>query len=292
MTEGLPSRSCPACGTSVGGAPRLIKGGHSIFRCDHCGLCFVHPIPDKQALRAIYGTSYFQRGSKYADDPTSPSRRALRKNDMRRVSRISQYTSDGPLLDFGCGMGNFLEAARDAGFRVCGTDISTHALQHVQTVLEIPAVPVDELEAHVEADSLNVVTLWDALEHLPDAHGTLRRLFPLMRDRAWLFISTGDAHSRWARLCGAHWPLLTPPQHLTFHTPRSLEALLHAAGFEVVACYHDAKWVSMEFALFKAEETLGRWLRPIRLFARVSRLNRLHFPLNLGDIVTCVARKR
>jgi len=58
---------------------------------------------------------------------------------------------------------------------------------------------------------------------------------------ASLSFTTGDFGSLCARLTGARWRLVTPPQHLWYFTPKSLGHMSRSLGLTLVACDHPWK---------------------------------------------------
>ena len=85
--------------------------------------------------------------------------------------------------------------------------------------------------------------------------------------------------------------LLTPPQHLFFYTPDSLQKMLTKYRYTVINSIYSGKRATLDFVLFKAREAFGPIISPCQYLARVTRFNRLKIYLNLGDIMTCVAEK-
>ena len=56
-------------------------------------------------------------------------------------------------------------------------------------------------------------------------------------------LTTGDFGSLAARSTGAHWRLMTPPQHLWFFNRDSIASLAHSVGLRVESSDHPWKFV-------------------------------------------------
>jgi SAM-dependent methyltransferase len=282
---------CPGCGNEKPPSLRFVKDGFSIYRCSDCRLLFVYPQPSEDEILAIYGPDYFRRGNKYSLEPgASPSNPNL-ENDRTRMRLVKRHKSSGRLLDVGCAMGDFLALARNEGFEVTGVEVASSAADYVRRELGIEVHNCDLSTAGLPASSFDIITLWDVIEHLSDPHPTVREAFRLLRPGGVLLASTGDAGALYARIMRKYWHLLTPPQHLFFHSRKSLETLLRIHGFSVREFQSVGKKATLGFILFKARETFGVSVAPLPFLIRFLRLESLPLYLNLHDIMTCVAYK-
>jgi hypothetical protein len=99
-----------------------------------------------------------------------------------------------------------------------------------------------------------------------------------------IVITTGDFGSMAARLTGARWRLMTPPQHLWFFTHESIRRLAAGLGLVVEHVDHPWKIVPASLIIFQLRRMLG--LGP-RTMASISRCG---IPLNLFDAMRVVLR--
>lgn len=287
---GLPA-VCPVCGS--GGAARFLfrKGVHAVRSCATCTAQYVSPVPGPAELAALYDAGYFRRGGKYgrAGDGAAPA--AAERNDRMRVALVRRHVGGGPLLDVGCATGGFLSRARAAGFTVRGVEISAAAAAAARRQHRLDVDTGDVCGLPLPVGAFSVLTLWDVIEHAPDPRALLRRCCELLRAGGLLFLSTGDVGSAWARACGRFWPLMTPPQHLSFHTRSSIRVLTGQAGLEVVAISHPGRYANLGLIALKARESFGAACAPAAALVRALRLERAGLYLNFGDVMTVVAAK-
>ena len=290
--------TCVLCSASLEANSRLIwqKDGFDIVRCASCGLIFRADSPDEGALREIYDEHYFR------DDPQAPDRHGYadyladaplhRANARRRLAFLSSLGShSGRLIDVGSAAGFFVDEARRAGWEASGVDVSEPMVFWARDELGVPGQAVAFSQAEVP-DDLDVVTMWDYIEHSIDPRADLMKAAEHLHPGGLLALSTGDVGALTARLAGRRWHLLTPEHHNFFFDRKRLCRLLELTGFEIVDVKHRAAVYSGGHVLYKLSAltsvpTLRDWATRVGR----SRLGDMCVPLNLFDIMTVVARR-
>jgi 2-polyprenyl-3-methyl-5-hydroxy-6-metoxy-1,4-benzoquinol methylase len=131
----------------------------------------------------------------------------------------------------------------------------------------------------------DVITLFDVIEHLPRPDETLSLCARHLRPGGVIVITTGDFRSLAARLAGAKWRLMTPPQHLWFFTVESIRRMAAPLGLSLEHLDHPAKIVPMSLILFQLRRMVGLHGAPIAAASRVG------VPVNLFDAMRVVLRK-
>src|SRR5439155_6595773 len=120
-----------------------------------------------------------------------------------------RYGRKGRLLDVGCALGDFLMEAKDAGWDVEGVEISHYAAQRARARgLRVTAGRLEELD--LPAASFDVITLYDAIEHLTDPVATLAAVHRLLVPGGLLHLVTPYVGRVQARLLGRHWSHYKP----------------------------------------------------------------------------------
>lgn len=87
------------------------------------------------------------------------------------------------LLDVGCGLGRFLaDAAGHTPFALAGTDLSRHAVEHNRRRWpEIDFRVASAVDRPFPEASLDVVTAFDVIEHVPDLAGVAGAVGSMLR---------------------------------------------------------------------------------------------------------------
>jgi SAM-dependent methyltransferase len=206
---------------------------------------------------------------------------------------LEQVIGSGRLLDVGAAAGFFVDEAGSRGWEACGIDISPTMVRwgHEQLGVDLTVGDLQDLEP--SSGPFDVVTMWDYLEHSRDPAADVARARMLLRPGGVLALSTGDAATLVARLCGIRWHLLTPRHHNYFFTSRTVSDLLLRHGFEVRSSGHPGNAYSIAYLAYKLRTLLDT--KAVRAFSALSErrfLSRLAVPINLFDIVTVIAVKR
>jgi 2-polyprenyl-3-methyl-5-hydroxy-6-metoxy-1,4-benzoquinol methylase len=140
----------------------------------------------------------------------------------------------GELLDIGCGTGNFLAAARDAGYRVTGIELDRNAARFARERLGLQRVLGETIsefaEKHPE-ERFDVVTFFEVLEHQAAPIEFVQRVRACVREGGLIALSVPN-RERW--LTGPD-VLDYPPNHFLRWNAGALRKFLGAQGFEVLS---------------------------------------------------------
>jgi len=274
---------CPACCRATPHRFLYIKNGCAIFQCRDCGLGRTEASSFDPL--AYYDDGYFsgRQSDGYADYRGAEP--VLRREFARTVEFIQHRKPQGCLLEIGCAYGFFLDEARRAGFEVSGIEPAESAAAHAGD-LGLNVICGMLNEATLESlGTLDVIVLLDVIEHLPDPQEALALLADHLRPDGIIVLTTGDFGSLAARSTGAHWRLMTPPQHLWFFNRDSIASLAHSVGLRVESSDHPWKFVPFSLIAFQVGRMLGRKI------AASPTGNRFAIPVNLFDAMRMVLSK-
>lgn len=254
-------RDCPICAESRATAIRLGRRGGAahqlalgcetgIVRCRGCH--GVYPLPMPVAVANPYldhsAETYF-RGH------DSTGKTAAGAELARRAEGI--LGAKGRLLEIGCGRGELLRGAANAGWDVRGIEMTETFAQIAKEEFGVP-VEVSRAETAIALrEQWDVVLLAAVLEHVYDpmallarVHGSLRRggvVYIDVPNECSLYTRMGNLYHR---LTGKDWAInlspTFPPFHVVGFCPASLKWALGRTGF-----------LPVQFELYKMESCLA-----------------------------------
>ncbi len=228
--------ACEVCGCRVA-TPRIRKFDLWISRCLRCGFLFANPRLPREDIWRRYSAEYF-RTEYLPSQGVQHDNVDLEEVDRRYASMLRLIAREkgrpGRVLEIGAGAGLFLKAAERAGWQVAGTDISEPAVQFAAERLGLSL----RLEAAEDLSfpdaAFDVAVMFDVIEHLFHPLTAVRAARRTLRPGGLLVITTPNinAFSRW--VLGRQWAVLSPAEHLSYFSERTLRRLLTRAGLTAV----------------------------------------------------------
>ncbi len=266
------------------------KNGYTLHQCNACKFVFVYPVP--RDLATVYGENYFHDmgGQEFGYSDYDSDKDPMRHIFEHYLDIFEAHSKNKSLLDVGCATGYFLDCAKERGWKTYGVEISAYAAQeatsrgHTTYVGELPKLSITE--------RVDVVTLWDVLEHVDDPRAYLEASHHLLNDGGYLAINTVDISSLWARTMRKRWHLIVPPEHIHYYTPDNLTQLLEQTGFETI----DVRKVGKKFSLtyfFMAGyrwQGLALW-KWCATFFDTPFWRKVSIPVNFRDNIFLLAKK-
>jgi len=168
------------------------------------------------------------------------------------------------LLDVGCGTGGFLRFAAPFVGSGWGFDHSSAQIAYARQSFDIQsrvfrALSVGEFREQATVGEVDLITLWDVLEHLHDPELILRQLREVAAKGALVFVAVPNAlFARlkikiWQKLSVDWTARLVPWEHVFYYSPLGLDRLLSRAGWKVIA--------SGPVRNYDRAPSVGEWVR-------------------------------
>jgi SAM-dependent methyltransferase len=176
----------------------------------------------------------------------------------------------GELLDIGCGTGNFLAAARDAGYSVSGIELDRNAARFAKDQLGLPRVlglTISEFAERYPDDKFDVVTFFEVLEHQAAPAEFVEKVKTCLRPGGYIALSVPN-RERW--LTGPD-TLDYPPNHFLRWNAGALRNLLSGRGFEILSVreqpadvMHTAQMINMALRTGLSRKATGNDMSSFR----------------------------
>jgi len=242
-------------------------GKWTLHRCLNCGCAYLDPRPDRNSIGLAY-RNYFTHGA-----PRKSSRNELitwlrqgfansyrnrlfgtrlkpsfpagwiiasmvrsQAKSLRLDGRGLDVAVDsrGKLLDVGCGDGEFLSLAENAGWQCFGIEPDAAAAS-VATARGASVIGshLEDLDDQFDGH-FDVITLSHVIEHVHDPIDFCRRCWRMLKHGGFLWIETPNIDSVGYEIYSRSWRGLEPPRHLVLFAAKSLGMCLAHAGFRDV----------------------------------------------------------
>jgi SAM-dependent methyltransferase len=223
---------------------------YRLTRCSSCGHVMQNPVPDGQELEAAYSISEgyvpYRPAWKQAGWPVW---KILRSWTMaRRAARLNRYASGTDLLEVGSGGGDFLIAARRAGWRVRAVEYNSSMAAMLSSELGFDVRAGELVPNLFEGAKFDVIIFWNVLEHLQDPLESLATASDYLRPQGRILLNIPtrqDAES--GQWLGQDW-WLDLPRHIHFFDRSTLSRVCHRAGLELIV--YDTPFVQSSWAYF------------------------------------------
>ena len=209
-------------------------------------LLVTHPQPSAEALPKYYESddyishtdgkrSLFEKAYHFVKD-------IALKNKLDLIASLQP--GKGRLLDIGAGTGDFLNAAKQAGWHTTGIEPSEKARAIAERKGVTFVTDLGQLEDH----SFDVITMWHVLEHVPNLEHQIAELKRLLKPTGTILVAVPNFRSHDAKHYGAFWAAYDVPRHLWHFSKTAIEKLFATQDLklaDVLPMKFDAFYVSL-----------------------------------------------
>ncbi|NKB47950.1 MAG: methyltransferase domain-containing protein [Alphaproteobacteria bacterium] len=244
------ARNCPKCGTDNLAAPALAYSWQDwvLKGCSHCDFVYLENPPGYEALVSEFAweRNHGDRSERMREEyPFSYNfsrvwkkfrRWAIRKPN-KLANRIAASFPPGPVVDIGCGTGDYL-AALPADYEPLGVEISEELARRATERLsdrggKVYAMSAIDGLAAVPAGTVSGIIMRSFLEHEQEPADLLARAWAALRPGGATIIKVPNYASVNRRVMGDRWCGFRFPGHVNYFTPQSLREMVEASGFRV-----------------------------------------------------------
>ena len=236
--------SCPICRKKNDGQDTLVARikERTFRRCKSCGM--LYQSWTVQSEQTKYNRDYFyddyekQYGKTYEEDFATIKAQGVRRTGCIDMIFHHSHSAVTPtILDIGCALGPFLDAASDAGWQVYGLDVAQAAVDYVKNTLHFPALcasfPNVDFASEFGIETFDAVTMWYVIEHFQNLDAVLEAVSRIVKKGGVFAFSTPSASGVSGRYNTQTFFEQSPSDHYTLWEPSRADSILRKYGFKV-----------------------------------------------------------
>jgi 2-polyprenyl-3-methyl-5-hydroxy-6-metoxy-1,4-benzoquinol methylase len=151
----------------------------------------------------------------YGGTPTLGELAASAEAERYKIDIVRQFIAKGRLLEIGPALGGFAYLAKTAGFDVEVVELDARCCAFLSEVVGIRAIHShDECGALTEVKPVDVVALWQVIEHLQDPWSMLEAAVHKLLPGGILVIAAPNPAALQFRILGRLWAHVDAPRHV------------------------------------------------------------------------------
>ncbi|MDA9101202.1 class I SAM-dependent methyltransferase [Omnitrophica bacterium] len=232
-----------------------------VLRCKRCKLVFLDCAAGKDELDPEE-TAYWDNAEMKRVYLEKKVQSTFQVEFINRLERMESLVKKGnhSLLDVGCGVGHFMNAAKKRDWKVTGLDISKIASEAALEAYGVDVKVGTLEEAPIKPATFDAITMWDVIEHIRRPLENVRAANRLLKINGILVMKTPNEAGLFKkialfcyRLFGRRGSFLLKyvyyVPHYFSYSRRTMNRLLRQTGFKPVAYEMDV--TPQEFAVEK-----------------------------------------
>lgn len=185
-------------------------------------------------------------------------------NLNEKLKLINRIATGKTILDYGCGVGDYLDFMQKNGYTVLGMEPNDSARKIAQSKIgkeNVVSTAIENID-----QKFDVITLWHVLEHIPNLKEMILHLKNHLTENGTLVIAVPNHESFDATYYKEHWAAYDVPRHLWHFSADSMHQLFSQFGMKIESVEPmklDAFYVSLLSEKYKGNK-LG-FLNAIRV---------------------------
>lgn len=239
--------------------------------------------PTPQDTTSLYHDAYFgdKRSGAFLDDA------------RRKFSVFRRLVEPGSrILDFGCGLGDFIRVCSENQYDVFGYDISSYAAQFVRKRYGVPVTSSTLRKNLFKKEFFDAIVSYDVLEHVPNFKELTTFFHHWLKSGSLLMLTTPNIESWDARIFGRYWYGFSKiPEHINYFSPHSITLLLESNGFVDVRIRTHGFVRSLGFLAQKAFRGYPKVRHGLIAFLKACNLDDKSLYLPMTDMMIVVRKK-
>ncbi|MBL7924858.1 MAG: class I SAM-dependent methyltransferase [Bacteroidia bacterium] len=203
-----------------------------LVECVSCSLVFTNPRPSAEEIGKYYQSSEYISHTNSSKGLMNKAYQWARRRAIAGKLKVLESLDPQPrtLLDYGCGTGEFLAAAKSKGWVCAGLELDEGARNLARKNHSINVDEPKHLKS-LPSGQFGAITLWHVLEHVHELQETVSQLRRCLSSKGVLIIAVPNRTSYDAVKYGRHWAAYDVPRHLYHFSRKPMQQLMENAGF-------------------------------------------------------------
>jgi 2-polyprenyl-3-methyl-5-hydroxy-6-metoxy-1,4-benzoquinol methylase len=218
------------------------KEEFTLYHDEAIDLVFTFPQPKEDQLPTYYESEDY---ISHTDGSRSLFEKAYQfvkqialKNKLKCINEL--HPAKGILLDIGAGTGDFLAVAKQNGWQTIGIEPNDKA----KKIAKNKGVELIQATNLLDDHSIDVITMWHVLEHVPNVENQIKELKRLLKPNGSIIIAVPNFNSYDAKYYDSYWAAFDVPRHLWHFSKKAIKSLFERENF------HLEKTIPMLFDAF------------------------------------------
>jgi 2-polyprenyl-3-methyl-5-hydroxy-6-metoxy-1,4-benzoquinol methylase len=214
------------------------KENFIVAECKNCSFLF---IPQYFSQRISYED---YKGEEVLEQVRRGNNWLKMQRHLLRFKFIKKFQPQGDLFDLGTGWGHFLSTGRELGYNVHGIEVSEMPCKYAREELNLPVENVNFFNMKIKKSAYDLITMWDVLEHIPDADEVINRCNLMLRDNGYIILQVPQIDSIISKMLKENWNMISSG-HVNLFSKKTIRKLFEDRGFKIQKIKS-----SFEFKLF------------------------------------------
>ena len=214
-----------------------------------------HPQPSLEKLPSYYESEDYISHTDSKRTLFEKAYHLVKGNALNnKVNLITKLVPQkGIVLDIGSGTGDFLMTAKNSGWEIKGIEPNPKAKQ----IAVSKGVFFEEALENIADNSIDVITMWHVLEHVPNLEEQFTQLKRIVKPNGYIIIAVPNYKSFDAKYYKSFWAAFDVPRHLWHFSKTAIQKLSSDFDLQlekVQPMWFDSFYVSLLSEKYKTEK--------------------------------------